>query len=679
MHAAGWPVWLALTCIVLAGTAAYARGLSGPFLFDDELSIERNEELRQWPDLGRVLRSAPPESPLAGRPLVSLAFAANSAWFGRDVRSYRTVNLAMHIACALLLFGIVRRTATASPDSASTADIVAFGAAMIWVVHPLNSETVLYVTQRTEGMMALMAMATVYASIRGREGAHPGRWQAVSVAACALGMMCKETMVTVPVLVALYDRVFTFTSFAPAFRERGRFYAALAACWLVLGATMWSAPRTIGSGFNSSFASPWDYLLQQTVMITRYLRLAVWPDALVLYYGWATPTTLAAVWPYAIFVVALALATIGAFAWRPAIGFLGAWFFITLSPTSSLVPIASEVGAERRMYLPLAALAILVVVAIVRVSARVVQRRPALVVGRTGLRSAGVVLAAIVALLGSRTHSRTRDYASPLLMAQTVHARWPTAASAHMLGTELVEAGRPADAIAYLREAAATLAPARLDLGVQLFKTGQYRDAVDQLRAFVRDEPHLTAAQTADLVIAQALTLDGRADEAVAHLTDVRARRPDEPVTIGLLADAQFSRGDFVNAIENYRAFLARIRDQPDALANLAIAYVNTGRLDDAVDTFRRLAQMQPANVHANLNLTRALLDRGRADDVAEASDRAEALVKALPQEPAVHSLAGLAFERQRRPLEARTAYARALALDPTHAPALDGLARLGR
>ena len=676
--AARLPRWLALALLTLAAGAAYAGGLSAPFLFDDELAIERNAELHQWPDLGRVLRSAPPESPLAGRPLVSLAFGLNSALSG-TVRGYRLVNLGLHIGCALLLFGIVRRTAASFFEPARAAGAVALAAALIWVAHPLNSETVLYLTQRTEGMMALMAFATMYASVRALEGVHARRWQAAAVAACALGMLCKETMVTVPVLVALYDRVFAFPSFRAAIGARGRFYGALAASWLVLAATMWSAPRTIGSGFASSYASPWDYLLQQTVMITRYLRLTVWPDALVLYYGWASPTTLAAVWPYAIFVVLLAATTVAAFLWRPAIAFLGAWFFITLSPTSSFVPIASEVGAERRMYLPLAALAVLFVVAGWRLIERVARQGAGLGDRRLALRTGAVAIAGIVGILGWRTYLRTLEYASPLLMAQTVHARWPTPAAAHMLGTELIEAGRHDEGIAHLRAAAVALAPARLDLGVQLFKAGQFRDAVDQLRAFVRAEPTLTAAQTADLLIAQALTQDGRTDEAIAHLTDVRRRRPDDTVAIGLLADAQFARGDYVSAIENYQAFLQRHRDQPDALSNLAIAYASTGQLDAAVETFRRSTQIQPANLQANLNLVRALLDRGQPGDVAEASTRAAALVNAIPQEAAVHSLAGLAYERQQRLSEARTAYMRALALDPSHTPAREGLARLGR
>ena len=91
-------------------------------------------------------------------------------------------------------------------------------------------------------------------------------------------------------------------------------------------------------------------------MIVRYLRLAIVPRGLVLDYGEPLPLTLSGVAPYAAAVTALLAATIIALVRRPVVGFLGAWFFLTLAPTSSIVPISTEVGSERRMYLPLMAL-----------------------------------------------------------------------------------------------------------------------------------------------------------------------------------------------------------------------------------------------------------------------------------------------------------------------------------
>ena len=105
------------------------------------------------------------------------------------------------------------------------------------------------------------------------------------------------------------------------------------------------------TGFSTG-VSGWSYALNQCDMLAHYLRLAIWPRSLVLLYGEPRPLTLFAVWPSAVLIALLLGLTVLALVTRPMLGFLGAWFFVTLAPTSSVVPIATEVGAERRMYLP---------------------------------------------------------------------------------------------------------------------------------------------------------------------------------------------------------------------------------------------------------------------------------------------------------------------------------------
>ena len=185
------------------------------------------------------------------------------------------VNIALHIASALLLFGIVRRTlelvASRPEVSAGTwssvalqrglpATNLAFATAIIWLVHPLQTDAVDYITQRTELVMGLFFLLTFYASIRGHE--HAG-WLIAAVVSCALGMASKESMVTAPFLVVMYDRIFVFDSFQEAWRRRSRFYLSLAATWLVLAAVVWSGPRFRSAGFSAGI-SVWTYLLNQT-------------------------------------------------------------------------------------------------------------------------------------------------------------------------------------------------------------------------------------------------------------------------------------------------------------------------------------------------------------------------------------------------------------------------------
>ena len=144
-------VWLRAALLVLAGAAVYANALSGPFVLDDQDTIVVNQQIRQlWPP--SVVLFPALELPVAGRPAVNVSFALNYALGGLDVRGYHLVNIAIHVACALLLFGIVRRTLNLPSlrDRFGTrATDLAFAVALIWLVHPLMTDAVDYITQRT--------------------------------------------------------------------------------------------------------------------------------------------------------------------------------------------------------------------------------------------------------------------------------------------------------------------------------------------------------------------------------------------------------------------------------------------------------------------------------------------------------------------------------------------------
>src|SRR5437667_2279125 len=192
---------VAPTVLTALAAAAWANSLSAPFIFDDRPAILANPHIRQlWP-LSRAL-TAPPRSILAGRPVASLTLAINDALGELDVRGYHAFNLALHVLSALILLGIVRRTLARSARLVSAARPLALVTAAIWLVHPLQTDAVTYFTQRTELLMGLFYLLTLYAAIRAGEGSWP--WQTASVVSCALGMASKEVMITAPLMVMLW-------------------------------------------------------------------------------------------------------------------------------------------------------------------------------------------------------------------------------------------------------------------------------------------------------------------------------------------------------------------------------------------------------------------------------------------------------------------------------------------
>ena len=225
--------------LALAAFAAYANSFKVPFLFDDESAVTKNASIKDLTAFGTMLVSQ--NLTTGGRPLVNLTLALNYAWSGDAVWSYHLVNLAIHLLAALTLFGVVRRTLR----SASLADRwgavslpLSFLIALLWTVHPLQTAAVTYISQRAESLMALFLLLTLYGFIRATTSASPARWHWLSVICCFCGMATKEVMVTAPVMVLLYDRVFCAPSFGSALGKRRWYYGALVSSWLLLAYLM---------------------------------------------------------------------------------------------------------------------------------------------------------------------------------------------------------------------------------------------------------------------------------------------------------------------------------------------------------------------------------------------------------------------------------------------------------
>jgi len=163
-------ILLAAGLIVLAAVAAYHNSFAGIFLMDDVDAIVANRTIRQlWP-IWEVLSPPCNGETVGGRPLLNLTLAINYAVSGLDVWSYHAVNLVIHIAAALLLLGILRRTflAPALRDRfGSAATPLALASALLWAVHPLQTESVTYIVQRAESLMGFCYLLTLYCVIRG--------------------------------------------------------------------------------------------------------------------------------------------------------------------------------------------------------------------------------------------------------------------------------------------------------------------------------------------------------------------------------------------------------------------------------------------------------------------------------------------------------------------------------
>jgi tetratricopeptide (TPR) repeat protein len=607
-----WSTLAALLPLALAALAAYHNSFSGPFIFDDTLSIVENPDIRH---LAAALREDPQidEGTGAGRPLLRLSLWINYAVGGQEVRGYHALNLMLHILAAWTLWGLARRMLE-SPALRDRYGQEAWGLALaialLWTTHPLQTESVTYVVQRAEILGGWFYLLTLYSVVRSASAAgwRVSAWSVAAVGFCLLGMASKEMVATAPLLALAMDRVFFAPSWKRLWQLRRGLYAALACTWIFQAMlVMASSGRTGTVGFGLGIPW-WEYALTQPYYLCRYLALSVWPNALTLDYGTYLARSVGEVAPYAAVVLLLLALTLVALWREPALGFCGLWFFLILAPTSSVVPIATQTGAEHRIYLPLAGLIGLGVVGGYTLWRRAWRERP----GWLRAGSMLVLLAVGVAALGSRTVARNEEYRSKVSIWQTVVDRWPINPRAHNnLGDALRNAGRTPDAIAQY-EAALRLKPdyveAHNNLGDALLSAGRIPEAIAQYEAALSLKPFAKTHNN----LGEALLRAGRIPEAIAQYEAAMRLKPDFPKAHNNLGNALLSAGRTPEAIAQFEEALRLKSDYAEAHNNLGFALLSAGRLPEATAQYEEALRLKPDYAEVHYNLGFALVSAGR-------------------------------------------------------------------
>jgi tetratricopeptide (TPR) repeat protein len=294
--------------------------------------------------------------------------------------------------------------------------------------------------------------------------------------------------------------------------------------------------------------------------------------------------------PYVLLLALLLGATVFALWRRPALGFLGAWFFLILAPTSSVVPVATQIMAEHRVYLPLAAVITL-----------------ALVGGHAfaGSRSLLVWLAAAVGL-GWLTARRNADYRSELTLWRSAVAAYPNNPRAHSnLGLALFESGQLPEAIAQYG-APLRLAPDSAEihnnLGNVLFLTGQPEAAMAEFDEALRLEPGFAKAHYNRGTLLVQL---GRLPDAVAEYEAALRLDPDYADAHNNLGNVMFQLGHLPEAVAHYDQALRLDPESAEAHNNLGSALLQSGRIDAAARQFEEALRLRPDYAKARANLQR--------------------------------------------------------------------------
>jgi Flp pilus assembly protein TadD len=588
--------WIVLA-IVLATVLAYLPALRAPFVMDDDSTIAMSAS---------ALRSIPAGSPVAGRPVVRATLAANyklNALVGVDQRrdpggankaiGYRVANILFHLLTGALLFGVLRRAArerSIAEDWRVIADPLAATACALWLLHPIQTEAINYIVQRTEILASLFFLATLYGSLRAWDATTTrGRigWYAAAIVACVFGIGSKEIVITAPLAIILYDRAFRLNSWKAVVSPgngRGWFYLALAGSCVMAFALVAAGARGGTAGFGG--AMTWyGYFYTQCWAIAHYVRLVLWPNALAIDYGETLVTGARGV-PGAVLLSLFALATLAAwrrlpkFAW---FAFLGTLFFLLLAPSSSVVPIWTEVAAERRIYLALAVVLVLAVV-----GAEWLRRR---YLASLSPARARFVAGAVALVLASTTAVRSQTYSSSELLWRDAAAKTPDNPRAiSNLGYALTLQRPPklVEAEAVLRRAMALDTTCRFgcsQLASLIAAQGRYAEAVALLERTLRSNPADARAEGRLALVRMQM---GAFDKAIEHLEHVATTQPTDHLfmILGVADLAVQRRQDALVAFQS----AARLNPGNLDIQRLGSSLFNTGRNADALPYLKGLA-----------------------------------------------------------------------------------------
>lgn len=601
------PIALWIAVPLLVAVAAYARVLPGEFVLDDARVVRTNAVLG---DPGVVLRSFPGALLHGGRPTTEVTFALSQAIGGGRPLAFHALNLLLHLAVVVLVFLFTREVLRLAGRGPSPG--VAVAVAGIFALHPVQSQAVSYVSQRSEVLASGLYLSTLLLLLRaGGPGGGAARVLAAAgaVVTFTLGMGAKSIVVTAPLawllLVVLVP---------PAGPRREPFPwrralvlltpLAMVGALLVRGALR-SVEGKADAGFSVPGLTPFTYFLTQWRAVATYVRLLAWPVGQNA--DWAFPASKGLAEPAVLASGAFLAAMLAgaALVWRRArsgsdpaaadgraAAYGVVWFFLLLSPTSTFLPIA-DVLVEHRVYLASWGPFLVAVLAGARLLSRVAPGRRSLAMAL----AVGVVWTALAVAL----HRRNAVWESELAFWNDVVAKSPGKGRPY-LGRGVAKGrngdvpGAVADFRAGLERVPRVETALRLsllnDLGAALIDLGKFEEAVAPLREAKELDPDEIAPRQG---LALALWSTGDVDGAAAEASEVLARNPDAPLAARVLGLVRMARGDDAGAAPLLEQAVRARPTDPVVRYNLGAVYANLGRRAEACAAWKSVLALPAA------------------------------------------------------------------------------------
>ena len=595
------------------GIIAYSNSFDCSFHFDDKPNIEDNYAIRNLSNVKAWWGFIP------SRAIGTLSFALNYHFHRLDVWGYHLVNLAIHIVNAILVWWLVMLT-MATPvmrDQLISRHKrpMALFTALLFVSHPLATQSVTYIVQRLASLAALFYLLSLALYVKGRlwQGNNSRRvffYYAGSILCAVLGMLTKEIVFTLPFALVLYEFSFIKTdTWKIDLKDRGiQIPIIILGTFIVLFFLNFSfeifnpIPPLLNQGYDYPITA-WQYLLTQFSVILTYIRLFILPVNQNLDYDYPIShgllewNTLFGLLSLAgIFVLGIAL-----FRRYRLIYFGIFWFFLTMSVESSIIPISQNVIFDHRTYLPSVGF-FLVLTGVVFY----------LLWDRYRQVASGILIL-LVLINAVLTYERNNIWKSEYTLWADCLKKSPNKPRPlNAYGKAVADAGNASAALTYY-DKAIKLNPrfflAYENRGNAKTKLGDYRGAITDYEETLRINPYHADGH---YNLGNALAHQGNMTEAVAQLEEAVRIRPRSAEYQNNLGYALALEGKEEEAIAHFREAIRLKPDLADAHNNLGSALFHQRRLEEAVASYHDALRINPSFNLARDNLKRALAKHNR-------------------------------------------------------------------
>jgi tetratricopeptide (TPR) repeat protein len=656
---------LAALVFFALGFLIYSNTFENPFVFDDVKRILDNADIRMNELTAENISDAAfGKKSARNRPVGNISFALNYYFHQYRLKGYHIVNIIIHILTGICLFTFIKTTLTlpAVKSGIQRPETIALFAAVIWLIHPVQTQSVTYIVQRLNSLSAMFYLFSFLFYLKGRlaeRKAHSRAWFIGAGLGWILALGCKQNAATLPFIIYLYEWYF-FQNLSKTWLRKSVKYLLVVfilfglIAFIFLGPEPWEKVKNMPDFSEGQFTMGQRILTQSRVVI-YYLSLLFYPhpSRLNLDYDFALSYSLINPLTTLFSLTAIiGLVVLGVYLAKKErlISFCIFWFFGNLVIESTVIPLA--IIFEHRLYLP----CMLVFLMPIGLCLRYIRF--------TWLRSALICL--VVVVLCVWTYQRNKVWENELTLWTDVVSKSPNKARPLIdLGLALADRDRLDEAIQYLLKSLQidpNHAEAHNNLGYAFAKQGKENEAIKHYRKALEITPMFPDALSN---LGNALSREGKTNEAIAYYRMALQIDSNDDTVHSNLGVALSVEGEAKEAIEHFRKALQLNPHNDKAYNNLGRLLAEQNMSAEAIRHYRLGLQINPKSAEAHNNLGLILQKQGNTH---EAVEHFRKVIELNPDNDKAHNNLGLALAAQGNSNGAIKHYRTALQINPDYA-----------